>query len=236
LFCFSYAGGTSEAYRQWQPDLREHCLVCPVELPGRGARFGEPFIESLAEAAAQAAEAIAAYADRPYALFGHSLGSVTALETARGLERLKAPPPLRLIVSGRYPPHVAAARKNLHRLDDAAIVKELRRLGGTPEDVLVNSDFLDMLLPIVRDDFRLLETHSSPDGPQLPMPVSVCCGRNDHDSPPHLLQRWAEITENACDLTLFPGGHFYIQDRKNDLLSHLKNLLADDLDASWTIQ
>ncbi|MFT4301568.1 MAG: thioesterase domain-containing protein, partial [Desulfovibrio sp.] len=76
LFCFSYAGGTGELYRQWQRPLQQSCRVCPVELPGRGSRFGEPFIKSIPEAAASIAAAIEPHSHVRYALFGHSLGSV----------------------------------------------------------------------------------------------------------------------------------------------------------------
>lgn len=228
LFCFSYAGGTSELFRQWQSGLADACLICPVELPGRGTRMDEPFAASLSLAAQQAADAIMTHTSSPFLLFGHSLGSVLALECARCLQE-SAVPPLALIVSGRYPPHLPARRKDLHDMPDAALIDEMRRLGGTPEDILHNQDLLDMMLPIVRDDFRLLETHRASPEPRLRIPVHVLCGREDDDSPLELLARWQDVTDYPCSIDLFDGGHFYINESRAQLLRRLRALIHKNL-------
>ncbi len=225
LFCFAYAGGTGEVYRQWQGALAGICQVCPVELPGRGSRMAEPFAASLDEAAAAVSAAISPYAEEPYLLFGHSLGSVLALETTRALQKAGLPLPMTLIVSGRYPPWVDTGRRQFHRLPDGAIIDEMRRLGGTPEEVLSHRELLDMILPVVRDDFRLLETHHSAAAPLLHLPVHVFCGREDEDSPPDLLARWQEAALQECTVTLFDGGHFYVNDSRMALLRSLRTLV-----------
>lgn len=227
LFCFSYAGGTGELYRQWQRPLQQSCRVCPVELPGRGSRFGEPFARSIPEAAASIAAAIGPYSHARYALFGHSLGSVMALETARTLQRDNMPMPAAIVVSGRFPPHAQATRKRFHTVPDAALLDEMRRLGGTPEEILNNKEIIEMLLPVVRDDFRLLETFDSPQLPRVDAPIHVCCGRDDEDSPVALLERWEEVTSASCSITLFQGGHFYINESRDALLRHIEAVMRD---------
>ena len=229
LFCFSYAGGTSELFRQWQSALADICLICPVELPGRGSRMDEPFAPTLAEAAREAACALLPYTDAPYYLFGHSLGSVLALETARALQEQVqedgARLPLGLIVSGRYPPHLPNRRKNLHDMPDEALIDEMRRLGGTPEELLSERALLDMMLPIVRADFRLLETHRALATPCLHLPLHVFCGREDTDSPLELLAHWQEVTDTPCSIDFFDGGHFYINESRDQLLRRLRRLI-----------
>lgn len=231
LFCFSYAGGTSELFRQWQAALADICLICPVELPGRGSRMDEPFAPTLAQAAQEAACALLPYTDAPCYLFGHSLGSVLALETARVLQEQVqgqeggARLPLGLIVSGRYPPHLPGRRRDLHDRPDEALIDEMRRLGGTPEELLNDRALLDMLLPIVRADFRLLETHRALATPCLHLPIHVFCGREDTDSPLELLARWQEVTDTPCSIDFFDGGHFYINESRDQLLRRLRQLL-----------
>lgn len=225
LFCFSYAGGSSEIYRQWQTSMKNICQICPVELPGRGSRFGESFCDSLLSAAEGAANAIAPYTQSPYILFGHSLGSVMALETARKLQSNASPSPLCLIVSGRFPPHAQPPRKQLHTMPDTALIDEMRRLGGTPEEILQNKEILEMMLPIVREDFRLIETHKSDPLPCLNIPIYVCCGRDDEDSPIALLTQWKEITDKTCSINLFDGGHFYINESRDALIRHICSII-----------
>lgn len=42
LFCLPYSGASAMVYSRWRRALPEWLSVQPVELPGRGARLGEP--------------------------------------------------------------------------------------------------------------------------------------------------------------------------------------------------
>src|SRR5688500_6835812 len=80
LFCFPYAGGGPAIYRLWPQSLPSLVEVCVAQLPGRGTRLkDQPFtsLEALIEAAA---EAIAPLLDKPFALFGHSMGAMITFE------------------------------------------------------------------------------------------------------------------------------------------------------------
>ena len=41
LLCLPYAGGSACVYNKWQKDLDENYVMKPIELSGRGMRFGE---------------------------------------------------------------------------------------------------------------------------------------------------------------------------------------------------
>lgn len=60
--------------------------VFPVQYPGRQNRRAEPCIDTVHGLAARVAEQVATLADRPIALFGHSMGASVAFEVARLLE------------------------------------------------------------------------------------------------------------------------------------------------------
>jgi medium-chain acyl-[acyl-carrier-protein] hydrolase len=221
LYCFANAGGSAEAFRLWQSRLTESLAVCPVELPGRGRRTGEDFCATLTQAAAAAAAGISAAGRQPYCLFGHSLGSVLALETARALARLGHPPARCVFLSGRVAPHICDESPRLHAGSDAELIAEMRRLGGTQEELLADPAFLEFFLPIVRDDYRLLETYTPSVAPKISAPIHVCCGDADADAPPALLRHWDELSDASCRITLFPGGHFYINTEQDALLSYI---------------
>src|SRR5215213_1931004 len=101
LFCFPYAGGGAAIYRLWPQNLPSEVEVCGAHLPGRGTRLREqPFtgLDALVDAAA---EAIAPSLDKPFALFGHSMGAMISFELARRLCDQGRPQPTHLFVSGR---------------------------------------------------------------------------------------------------------------------------------------
>ncbi len=72
-----------------------------------------------------------------------------------------------LILSGRVAPPLAAPAAHAACAGDADLLEEVRRLGGTPEAVLADRDLMDLLLPMVRADFRLVETY-------VPQPGRPC--------------------------------------------------------------
>lgn len=230
LFCFGYAGGSAEVYRQWQSKLANCAQIVPVELAGRGTLHSHPFCQSISQAAASAAEAISVRCTtQPYFLFGHSLGSIIALESARYLKELRGKQPDALFVSGRLPPHVITRKTHFHTATDEALVAELIRLGGTPEELLQDNNFMRFILPVIRDDFRLIETHSSSALPKIDMPIYVCSGNKDADAPAELLERWDDITTADSEVTIFNGGHFFLNSQQDAILTYIKKQIESYL-------
>src|SRR4051794_29442466 len=93
LFCFHHAGGGASAYLSWQARMSTRIEVCPVQTPGRENRFSESPLTDLASLADSITMALVPYLDKPYALFGHSLGALVAFEVARRVRRRGLSPP-----------------------------------------------------------------------------------------------------------------------------------------------
>lgn len=83
-------GGSAMFYARWRRLLPSWIDVRPVEWPGRGARMDEPLATDPHVLAAKLAGELGGQLDRPYALFGHSLGAVIAFELAHGLLSIAA--------------------------------------------------------------------------------------------------------------------------------------------------
>ncbi|MDQ3174816.1 MAG: thioesterase domain-containing protein, partial [Acidobacteriota bacterium] len=58
LFCFPYAGGGVHVFRAWADNLPKTVEVCPIQLPGRGARMREAAFTQMAPLVYAAAEAM----------------------------------------------------------------------------------------------------------------------------------------------------------------------------------
>jgi surfactin synthase thioesterase subunit len=201
--------------------------VCAVQLPGRESRLREPPVASIPGLVSALAPALSPLLDLPFAFFGHSMGAVLAAEVARALRAGGGPVPAHLIVSSRRPPHVPGPETPLHVLPDPEFVAELeRRYGGIPAEVKQHADLLALLLPAIRADVRALETHRPPPRPPLPCPISAFGGSDDRLAPREQLDAWRSETSAAFRVRVFPGGHFYLDPRRGEVLADLAATLA----------
>ncbi|MGE3272883.1 MAG: thioesterase II family protein, partial [Chloroflexota bacterium] len=160
LFCLPFGGGGAQTYREWPAALGPDIEVWHAQLPGREARHREPPLTSLPPLVQPLAAAMLPYLDRPYAIFGHSMGALIAFELARLFRRLGAPAPTYLFVSARRAPHLPDWRPPLHTLPDADLVDHLnQRYNGLPRAVLESADLLRMFTPLIRADLTLTELY-----------------------------------------------------------------------------
>lgn len=125
---------------------RSGLQAVPLELPGHGARAAEPLCDTIGEMEPDLLGGIAGSTSGPYALYGHSMGALLAYRLAlRFSERGNAP--LCLIVSGRTPPHVPMRRPPVHALEQDAFIEEIRRLGGSPDEILNDREVMEFFSP-----------------------------------------------------------------------------------------
>ncbi|MFD8984041.1 thioesterase II family protein [Streptomyces sp. NPDC059564] len=215
LVCFPHAGGSATAYTHLARTLPADFDVVSVQYPGRQDRYREaPFtaLDPLIEAVAgELAEELAADPGRPYALFGHSMGALIAFETARLLAGRGLPGPQRLFLSGRDAP---GPRTSAHYqdYDDAQVLAEVRRLGGTDQAMLDNPEILEMVLPALLADYRALGTYSWRGGEPLTVPVTALTGDSDPMVTVREAGAWREHTSGEFALKVFSGGHFYLNE------------------------
>lgn len=211
LFCLPHAGGGASAYRDWQAVAGPDVEVVPVHLPGRESRFAEPPAVSAAELADRLAGPLLERADRPFALFGHSMGALLAYELTHELLR-RGRPPGRLLVSAYPAPHLSrpGSADTVHSLPDQLLVEHVRAHRGTAGEVLDHPELLELLLPAIRADYALCETYRFADRPPLPVPVTVLGGADDPGVGEEELRAWARLTTAGCTVEILPGGHFYL--------------------------
>ena len=208
LFCLPHAGGNARLYRPWQSLFPAEIDLCPIELPGHGARLQEPAFTRMAPLVDALAEALRPLLSVPFAFFGHSMGAAIAYEMTRQLQGPAGP--VHLFVSARSAPDPAYEPRALHRLPDAELLAALGRLGGTPPEVLARDDLMAALLPGIRADLELIETYVAPHGMPLACPITAMGGAEDRMIDRRGLEAWRGFTTADFRLRSFPGGHFYL--------------------------
>ena len=217
LVCLPHAGGSATNYFAMAKALAPAVEVLAVQYPGRQDRRSEPFAGSVEELADGVTAALARWADRPLALFGHSMGATVAFEVARRMER----PPVHLFVSGRRSP-TRPRHTTIHTLSDDLLVAEMSRLGGTDPRVLADPEVLAMTLPVVRNDYRAVESYRYVPAAKLTCPITALVGDQDTQVTVEEASAWRELSTGPFELRVFPGGHFYLEahhDAVCDLIS-----------------
>lgn len=228
LFCFAYAGGNPLVFRPWRKNFPAHVDVCLVQLPGRGRRFGEKAFTRMEPLVEILAHKIHAKLDCPFAFYGHSMGASIGFELAREVRRQYGVEPVHLLVSGRRAPHIPDSDPPTYNLPDDQFVAELKRLNGTPLELLENPETTQIFLPLLRADFELVDTYMYRPGERLSCPITAYGGIQDKDVPAGSLRGWQEHTSGAFKTRMFPGDHFFIIHSSNtSFLEHLcRDLMA----------
>jgi medium-chain acyl-[acyl-carrier-protein] hydrolase len=221
LFCFPYAGGSAGIYRGWSEGLPASVDVCAVQLPGRGSRLLEPAITAMPRLVRACARAIHPYLDKPFAFFGHSMGTTIGLELARYLRTKHAIEPAHFFVSGSSAPHVREPEPRSYDLPEAEFLEELRRLNGTPAEILEHPELMQLMLPMLRADFKLFQTYAYADAPPLACPITAYGGQQDKEVDRKHLQAWRAQTTARFTLHMLAGDHFFIHTAQAPLLASL---------------
>lgn len=225
LFCVPYAGGGASIFRQWASRLPGMVELCCIQLPGREIRLSEPPIDRLTRVVPPLAQALQPYLQKPFALFGHSMGALISFELARYLRKVYGRSARHLFVAGQRAPQFPDSDEPIHDLPDDAFLAAAQRLNGIPEEVLHNQEWLRMLLPVLRADFTICETYTYTPGPPLPCPISVFGGQDDTGTRHEHLAGWSNHTSAAFSLRMLPGDHFFLSQAQ----SQLTEALAHDL-------
>lgn len=229
LFCFPYAGGGAAVYRPWSQGLPPHVDVCALQLPGRETRIREAPLSNLEEIVESAVNAIRQQLDLPFAMFGHSMGSVIAFEVSRRIIASGLPAPRHVWISARRAPGHSDPDPPLRHLDSESFVEALdRRYGGIPAAVRADRELMALLLPGLRADIAALETHELHADPPLDCPLTVFGGSADPRAPIEQLEGWRAATMGRFRLRIFDGGHFYIVPQRAEILAEI----ARELDLS----
>jgi len=163
-------------------------------------------------------EAVHASVFGSVALFGHCSGATIAFELAHRLSLDGPARPSLLFPSSATPPHQSWQGDRLSRLADNELVAALRRLGGTPEAVLTNSELLELVLPAVRADFAIQESYVYRPSPPLANPIQAICGARDQSTGPSVAAGWRTYTTSWFEISSFPSDHFFIWQHQESIM------------------
>ncbi|MFF1379619.1 thioesterase II family protein [Streptomyces sp. NPDC058308] len=226
LLCLPHAGGSASFYLPFSRSLAPDVDVLTVQYPGRQDRRHEPCVDSIAGLADALVDEVLPWADRPLAVFGHSMGAMVAFELARRLEQ-RGTQPLVVFASGRRAPSRRREDSSpVHLRDEKGLIAELRALSGTDARVFEDEDLLRMALPAIRSDYKAAETYRYVPGPPLAAPVRAHVGVDDPKATLDEVRSWATHTAGGFEMDTHPGGHFYLTDQMPDVAAAVSRQIS----------
>lgn len=221
LICFPYAGSGASLFTSWLDYLDLKINLYGFQAPGKEDRISEDLIEDLDSLVQLATQEIQQLIQGPFVLFGHSLGSVLAFEITKSLEKQAISPKL-MILSGRQPPEFGSKMQSISHLGDDAFIEQLKKLQGSDSRVLENRELMELLLPIIRADFKISECYRDFSGLKVQCPLIALGSNDDPWINKNDFNAWQNYSHKPVKIQFFPGGHFYIKEH-HELLCNFLN-------------
>jgi surfactin synthase thioesterase subunit len=212
LFMFPYAGGGAPMYRDWLPWFPGDIAVQAVQPPGRLDRRNEPIFTEIEPLIDAMAEAFAAELDdRPFALFGHSMGALLAYRLAVAVEDRYGLRPMLLGAAGWAPEGFLMPTLEQANCPVPELVEWIAGLGSLPPAIYEDPEMLAITVPPTRADLIICANYVD-DGAGICCPVVTYTGRADPLMNRESAASWAKRCAGYLGNSEYPGGHFFIYD------------------------
>lgn len=225
LLCLPCAGASATMYLRWRRSLPWWVELVPVELPGRGGRLTEGLVEDfdvlITRLCAEQAHAMRGN----FAIFGHSMGALLAYGMAQRLRAQGRLLPSALVVSGSAAPTMRNPDRFVGKDNEAALIADLRKQGGTPEEVFANAELMRITLDAMKADYLVCQSFRAADRAPLNLPVHAFAGRQD-DIDAQRIDAWSAEAAGIFTLDWFEGGHFFIRQQEDAMLDVLTQRLG----------
>jgi medium-chain acyl-[acyl-carrier-protein] hydrolase len=190
-----------------------------IQLPGREGRLRETPFASIADLMPALIEDMLPLLDRPFSLYGHSLGATIAFECSLNLRRTLRLQPSHLFVGASPAPQLPWNHSPMRSLPEDRFLSEMeRRYGALPPEVISDSEMRALVLPILRADITMIEKYvHSPESP-LNCDITVFGGLKDRMVKRSELEAWREQTSGRFRVQMFDGNHLFLKSCKDQLL------------------
>uniref|UniRef100_A0A8C6ABG0 S-acyl fatty acid synthase thioesterase, medium chain n=1 Tax=Marmota marmota marmota TaxID=9994 RepID=A0A8C6ABG0_MARMA len=224
LICFPWAGSGSTYFAKWGQSICDTLEVSCLRLAGRESRLEEPFAKDINHVVEEIIHALLPIIqDKPFAFFGHSLGSYIAFMTSLHLKEKYKLEPTHLFVSSMTTPHSKAWPKipKLNELTEEEINSLLIEFGGTPMSIFGDEQILRESIPKLLADIHFDKLSKA----VLACDLTCFVGSEDIVKD---VEAWKDTTNGTVDIHVLPGNHFYLLEPDNE--NFIKNYITKCLE------
>jgi acyl transferase domain-containing protein/surfactin synthase thioesterase subunit/acyl carrier protein len=228
LFCFPYAGAAPTVYYQWPEGLPDNMEICAINLPGRSRRIQESALDSITENAKAIIADFLPLLDKPFAFFGHCMGSILMYEVVNLLQERYNKKPIHLFLSASMAPHLYQSPL-VHELADPKFMEVLQLLDFTNTKALLNDEEMrELMLPTLRADFEAVANYSRDfsSSKVLDIPMTAFAGKQDIFTPPNAMLEWRKYTTSSFQFWMIDIHHYFVETHQPLLLKVISHTLS----------
>ena len=215
LICFGYAGGSIQTLNGWQNSLPDHVELLLVQLPGHGMQILQPPLNSMQEIIESLLIQTPNYMELPYILLGHSLGAKICFEYMKALKKASYRMPSYFVASGCSAPRLKSEMFSISPLDEKQVMHELKKLGGTPDEILENIELMPLLMPTLLADFNIAASYHDKEKFTVTTPLCLIAGGRDQRVDSDKLYLWKESFVGETYFNKIDDDHFFIESSRD---------------------
>ncbi len=215
LICFTYAGGTAKFFDIIEEDLAGIDLI-KFEYAGHGTRHKEAFYPDFNALSSDFFEEIKKLDPTDYALFGYSMGSISAVEVLKKIikEGLNLP---RHVFLAAHEPHTKSELLDFSADElDEWVQERTLRFGDVPEKLVNNKVFWRTYLPIYRADYSIIGKYEF-EKLDIKVDVSATIFYSETDTPYSEMRLWENYFTGDTRYKRYEGNHFFIREHHEEM-------------------
>jgi len=226
LFCLPYGEGGASLYRKWQEKLPDDIEVCPIQLPGRENRIRETPIDNLNDLMDRLEQVLIPELDRPFALYGHSMGGLIAFRLAYRLWKNAEFIPVHLFVAAFssplfYPNPFMKTKLEQYEVQSVSELAEKLALNRITEET---DELTQVLRPTSIADLKIVGNYKQEKENLFDIPITAFHGDNDDRVKANEIESWGKLTTGGFKQHILPGNHFFLhEDQSQERLLALIN-------------
>ena len=240
LVAIPYAAAKGSVFSTWPGQLGENVKMLPLELPriSSGVEQSSP---ELADAVEQFGNRIRTEIDRPYVIYGHSIGALVAFELCRWIRSVGGPAPLHLFVGAFWAPQLLGPHSDaldswtpgtIDKVTESLWFRYMAPLA--PRAVRENPELLRRTLPALQADLAMLKGYRYREGEPLECPITCFAGANDLIIPRENVEGWRSQTKREFRIVEVPDGeHLFMRTHRDLIIDVIRDstvpLLEQDL-------
>ncbi|MGY3804910.1 thioesterase II family protein [Pigmentibacter ruber] len=228
-----HAGGNAAFYFKFTEHFPKNWEIYFIDLPLRSYHSHSSYLKERTDLYHFFSNFLDNFETGNIAIFGHSLGGHISFELAYYLEEINNINIKWLGISSKNPPNPLKNTNPLYTYNDEELINWLRKVNGTPNELLENREILNLFLPSLRHDLELYHNLNSSFElkNKIEAPISIFYGKKDTAIEEQLINNWKNFTNNSCNIFDFNGDHFYFNDNidvfSNTMISEIKKNLIN---------